>query len=244
MPSKNEIRKAAMRAVYKNAVKSKRNNQVSRRRSVAEVKRIAVSLGESKTQSAWLTPTDIDVPLYQLLNDVAGGDNVYQRDGNRIRMMSMEVRVGIASRDLTIDTTSGYWAIVLDRQPNGGTFTVGELYDVTAGTDRIFAMRNNVYQERFKVLHREDWTIGTKSTNSGAIDDSIPSQMTWHKYIDLTKLDEKDQLCRYASSGSGISNIHTNSLYFICVPSSSSFFAAASPYPVVCCGSKLVFKDL
>jgi len=92
-----------------------------------------------------------------LLNGCSQGTTVNTRIGNRINIKSILVRACLQVPDADVGSVSFSQCvrvmIVKDRQPNGQSFAVGDLFDTTAtaGNVTTYAM-NLTYRQRFKVL--------------------------------------------------------------------------------------------
>lgn len=216
--------------------KRKREGKLTRQMT-EEVKRVTLSLVETKQKLTYSTTQPIDTPDVILLNGIGQGDDNLTREGNRIRVSSIELRFAAVSQSITTVPTGFYLALVLDRQPNGSAPNVNDVYDDIGGAqDPLVALRNNRYLERFKVLWRSDYCIG-KYENQG-----LPLIQD-HVYVDLTKQKDEDVTIRYNGSSATVSGISKNAFYLMCVPSNQALFAAGSNYHQWEYMVKLNFKD-
>jgi len=239
-----EKRRAAFRASKTSFAAVKRKSSMSARRSVKEIQKIARTAGETKYRITATGVVPLDIPYYYLVNGIPQGDSASQREGSRVNCKSLEIRGLASATSSTVEPTSAFWALIEDRQPNGAGFTIGDVYDLGGSGDPVIAMRNQDKIERFKVLAREDFTIGF--TYGGTIQNGsgVPSQLAFHKYVDLSKLNARDSMLRYSGSGSTITALQTNSLYLVVVPSNQTAFSAGSLYQNTSFEVKLNFSDI
>lgn len=242
-----EKRRESFRASKGKYSASKRSAAVGAKRSVSEIKRIALSVVETKHRGNAFTD-DLDVPNYYYLNGIAQGDGDTNREGSRVNMSSLEIRASCYPGIATSDINRGTMLIVLDRQCNGAAPTLGDIYDTASGTiDPTIALRNSKYLERFKVVYRDDFVVGFKSRQGGGGTWSSAGEKAVHmihKYIDLTKvLKDKDRLIRYGSGVDTINAISTNSLYCIMFPSNQTDLSSGTDYAKYSVNCKLNFKD-
>jgi len=245
MSSSYEKRKASFRASKGSFSKNSRNSVVSAKRSVQEIKKIARSTQETKYIIGSTALTPFDVPAVTLMNGVAIGDDAYTRTGNKLQMQSLEIRGYMAATDSTVSDTGGFIAIVLDREANGAQATTGLIYDtsVVAGNDPTMGLRNVVYNDRFKVLWRQDiingfYYGGTTQNGSG-----LPGEQMFHKFIDLTKLKDSDSLVKYLNNASTIAGMQAGALLLLVCPSNQTAFGATADYPVHRFSYRINFKD-
>lgn len=225
------------RAIAKIASGKKKRDKKLTREQKEEVKQVTLSLVETKQKLTYTTPQSLDVPYIVLLNGIGQGDDNLTREGNRIRVSSIEMRFACTTTNLTSVPTFFYMALVLDRQPNGATFSTSDLYDDISGAqDRLIALRNNRNLERFKVLWRGDYIIG-KYENQGVC------QVMDHTYVDLSKLPDIDANVRYTGSSAAIAGLSRNAYYLVMCPSSQANFSPGSNFPQIEYMVKLNFKD-
>lgn len=201
------------------------NEKVQRAiRSEAERKEILASVGVT------LTATQ---SLVQLINGIGAGTSYNQRVGLEVTHCYVEIDLGIFNQTV-VNTSSnsgdfGFWAVVLDRQPNGATPAFGDIFDDSLaighqGTDFRITTTN---QDRFKVVSRNEWAVGF----SGNITAGNYTQQTgaspYHvkEFIDLSKLwmtDSKDQKANYSGTASNVTAIDSGALWFVVASSQST----------------------
>lgn len=218
--------------------KSKRNARTYPSSAAAQfVKKVVDADSEKKEVDTYLSQTDLITNGVLLLNGVAEGDTELTRDGKLVKSKKIQYRVACAARPTTTVVNHGFWAIILDRQPNGADPTVTGVYDTTTVTDVTLAPRNNANLERYKVLKRENFDLGIYS-GSDAV-------MSWDGQLDLSFMlrDEKDQVTRYSGTGATIASLRTNSIYFIYAVSGQSRFGEATNYANITAGFKYQFVD-
>lgn len=210
-------------------------NRVVGSSAIKAIKEIARDAGEIKRVNVYQAQTQLITNSQNLLNGISQGDGSDNRDGKKICMKGLVINVACAPAASTAVPTYGFWAVVLDRQPNGSALTLSTVYDTTAITDAMLATRNVDYLKRYKVLMRKDFVIGT-------IDDGCYPK--WEEYIDLSKLPETDKIVRYLGTGATVASIATNSLYLIYAVSGQANFAEGTNYPYITAGATLKFSDL
>ena len=143
--------------------------------------------------------------LMFLCNSVAEGTDWNQRVGLSIRHSYIQLSVSIVQ---TAGQDWGYYAIVLDRQPQGSLPVGSDIFDNanTPYNNLGYACRNtHLYPDRFQVIMHQDFKIGA---NAGG---SEPWFMK--HYVDLSKLKGRDAESRFSSTGSTIANINEGALY-------------------------------
>lgn len=240
MPGKLDAKKGrAMRAAAAySRVRYQRNAGIALKRNPSvrqAVKEIARDAGETKRVQVYQSQTQLITNGQNLLNGIAQGDTESTRDGKKITMKGLVINVACAPATATATPTYGYWAVVLDRQPNGSALTVSGVYDTGTVTDAMLAPRNVDNLKRYKVLMRKQFVIGT-------IDDGCYPK--WEEYIDLSRLPESDRTVRYSGTGATVASIATNSLYLIYVVSGQANFAEGTNYCYLTAGAMLKYTDL
>jgi len=228
--------RAVRSALASKGSKEKRAGLVTGKRTVQAIKEIARSAGETKRNGVYQSQTQMITNGQNLLNGIAQGDTEITRDGKKINMNGLQINVAVAPASATAVPTYGWWAVILDRQPNGSALTPAGVYDTTGSVDLMLAVRNVDNLKRYKVLKREDFVVGT-------IDDGCYPK--FEEYIDLKKaLLDVDRNVRYSGTGSTIASISTNSLYFVWAVSGQANFAEGTNYPYITMNAVLKYTDL
>lgn len=192
--------------------------------SDAEKKEILTSLNTNANATA---------TFVILVNGTAQGVAYNQRVGLEATHAYIEVSIGIINNpNFATNTTGpyggdfGFWALVLDRQPNGAAPIYTDIFDnsagtAAAGTDFRITTTN---QDRFKIISRNEWAVGcaTGNPSSGAVI-AITGAPPYHvkEYIDLSKLGGKDQKSNFSGTGATIASIDSGALFFVWASSTS-----------------------
>lgn len=178
--------------------------------------------------------------LLLCLNAIATGTSQITRLGAQIRMTSVQYRLGILSSTAVL-TGSGYrFMIVMDRQANGTTPTVGG--DPTgAGTPAILNdlvitdHLDSPYQwetsKRFKILHDERGVINVNTLQGVAGTAVVPVQKLLQGKISL------NYNVKYDNTSANVLNINTNSLWSVFITDIAGTLALEGGY-------RVYFKDL
>lgn len=161
----------------------------------------------------------------QLINGCAQGTTGITRVGLEITHGYIEVSLGIINSVLATNLTGpyngdwGFWALVLDRQPNGALPSFGAIFDDSVGGQPGNDFRiTTTNQDRFKILKREEWSVGCGSaTPTSSTTLSVTGAPPYHckEYLDLSKLKGPDAKVNFSGSGSSIASIDSGSVYFV-----------------------------
>lgn len=180
---------------------------------------------------------------YILLNGIQQGDTTVTRTGGEIRCTSIHLRGVIQTDTAGLVSNSQRFLVVWDRQPNGAaptlSGTVNSILDVSIVTDLILAPYNYSALDRFKILYDKNFIINRQIWKTQDVNNDVDSycdqQIRFNKKIKLGRR------VKYAvnSTAGNITDIQTNSLYFIYVGD----VAAASAGPELQLGTRLYFKD-
>lgn len=236
MPRSSYLQKRALG--YKIANTQARKKVLEASRPLKQfVERAVARYQEKKALQVFSSQAILTSSSSTLLNGIAEGDSVNNRDGRLILLKSLDISVMVASGGTPTSNCYGTWFVVYDRQTNGANISYTEVYDTSTITDPALAHRNPAFYERFKVLCREDFGI------QGETGIDSPQPLTWRKHIDLTKvLDEKDQRVRYSGTGGTITSIATGSIYLFWAASNQTNYTGATDWSITY-GSKLNFTD-
>lgn len=162
-----------------------------------------------------------------LLNGIAQGTTALTRVGDEVTHCYIEISIGITN---FVDTNAvaaaliqgdyGFWAIVLDRQPNGATPAYTDIFDnsLGVGTGTDFRI-TTTYQDRFKILSRNEWSVGCAGIDNGTAT-FVSGAQPYHikEYVDLSKLgisNPLDQKANYSNTGATIASIDSGAIFFV-----------------------------
>jgi len=153
------------------------------------------------------------------LNDMVQGTSVFNRIGNKIRMVYLQVNGYISLVDVynTGNVDMWRWCLYIDKQTSGeGLISTTDMYyDVPGDSIDTLSHRNPYNMARFKVLRDGKRWIGpqqfTSETDAPAASiQNIPTQYLITYYIPL-----KNRLVTYNDTNGGTSaDINTNALNF------------------------------
>lgn len=219
--------------------------------TAADVKRIARSTQETKSEFNEIDLDQVFTPDYYLLNCPAQGVSSYgQRVGNTITAQSLEIRGGVSAVPNGTACTSFALVVIQDKEPDGAVPTMGSVFEIfsASGEDPLFSLRNPKYMERYKILHREDHTISPiYGTDAGkAPVGGTPSQMTYHIYLDLTKkLTAAERQIKFINTGGTITSMGSNAIYLLILPSNQARFGEtlSANAPMHYAQTKFNYKD-
>lgn len=158
----------------------------------------------------------------QLISGCSQGTTGSNHVGDEIKHMYVEVDLSISNSVVATNSTgpfagdTGFWAIVLDRQPDGALAAFTDIFDanVTPGTAFRVTTKN---QERFKILSRNEWAVGCSGATLGGTA-VITGAMPYHikEFIDLSKLRGNDAEQHFNAGTTGaITAIDSNCLLFV-----------------------------
>lgn len=217
--------------------KSKRSR---RQKSPKLSKELAFFRGPEKKETlTYYSQTNLSTSFEQLLSGIAQGTDYNQRIGNVIRLSELEISLYALSHASATVPTMIRWAIVADRQCNGAALTYSQVYDTLGGSvDPTLAFRNTQdWEDRFMILHEER---GFLPLNSGGLPVPVTS---FHRKINLASAMGSLAGIKFSSTGGTVVSIATNSLYFICAPSSQAAFADGTNLAKLTFNCKLRFTD-
>lgn len=185
-----------------------------------------------------------------LLNGIAEGTDYTQRVGRSATHQYIEVNIGIYSTVIGEATATqvgdfGFWALVYDRQPNGAQAAFTDMFDDSlglgaVGTDFRITSTN---QDRFKILCREEWSVG--ANNVGAVA-SASGAVPYHikKFVDLSKAKGQDARGKYSGTGGSITAIDEGSILFVCASALANLSAGVGAETKVLGQCKYRFTDM
>lgn len=126
-----------------------------------------------------------------VLNGPAAGDDWDKRDGRSIRCKSVQIS-GKLTRGNNDCVVRGL--VVIDTQPDGALPTVNKILDA----ENVTALRNLNYRSRFVILKDFHWVLNNNTPD---------------KYVKFYK--KLNMKTIFKGTGAGITDITTNSLYFV-----------------------------
>jgi len=178
-----------------------------------------------------------------LLNGISQGDTTITRTGGQVRLTSVHIKGTVTADPLNLLSDQYRMMVVWDAQANGAaptlSGTVTSILDVTTITDLLIAPYNYSAMDRFKILMDKRVII-----NRRVVADTDPATGATQEYQPIVKPFNKrfklGRTVRYAvnSSTGTITDISTNSLYFIVVGN----VAPASVNPTIQFSSRIYFK--
>jgi hypothetical protein len=174
------------------------------------------------------------------MSGIPQGTEINQRVGRTINYHSVVIDVAVNPNALsTAPPGNGFWAIVLDRQPNGALATFGDIFDLANGLgDPAFCHRNTIrYADRFVVLIRADFASGQQTATLNGYQ--------CKEYIHLaSRLRGEDVKSKYQGTSALISDAATGALLFVsCLSNQSAFNGGGINPPQITWNSKLRYTD-
>lgn len=173
------------------------------------------------------------------MSTIAQGTDINQRVGRTINYHSVVIDVAVNPNATNSNPpANGFWAIVLDRQPNGALATFGDIFDIANGLgDPAFAHRNTIrFADRFVVLTRRDFASGPQlATDNG---------YQCREYLPLaSRLRGEDIKMKYQGTSAAITDAATGALLFVSCVSNQFSFNGGGSLPVMTWNSKLRYTD-
>jgi len=174
------------------------------------------------------------------MSGIPQGTEINQRVGRTINYHSLVIDVAVNPNSLSsAPPGNGFWAVVLDRQPNGALATFGDIFDLANGLgDPAFAHRNTIrYADRFVVLIRSDFASGQQTATFNGYQ--------CREYIHLaSRLRGEDVKSKYQGTSNAITDAATGALLFVsCLSNQSAFNGNGANFPLMTWNSKLRYTD-
>lgn len=146
---------------------------------------------------------------FQLLNGIAEGTGIDERIGRRIQIRSLSIRMAIVSPSTLASTDGLRIMLVVDHQPNGTIFTVGDLLADSSVNQYMNSHYNLNNRDRFTVItDRKMW---------------IASHNGVGQLIQNITLSSKRSIApTYNNTGATIADITTESIYLLIIGSSNA----------------------
>lgn len=221
----------------------KRSPRLAPRLNLAMVRKAIGRVAEAKENlDDFNTTFNAAQTAVVLLNGVAEGTDYNQRIGRSMTHKYVEVSIGMHSIGATTNTAYpgdyGFWAIVLDRQPNGALAVFGDIFDGANGLAHRVTSKN---QDRFLIIAREEWAVGGNFTPVAATigaSGAVPYHM--RRFVDLSKLKNKDRSTKFQNTSNGIADIDEGALLFV----AASTLSTAASNVLLNCNTKYRFTDV
>lgn len=197
-------------------IKRKRAQKLSRR-AVALTHETRYLLSDAAATSLSTTPS------FTVLNLMQQGDTAGTRDGNKIYLQSVDLRVQL----IVADTTNLVrMLLVYDRQSNASNPSavgIANILDVPAAASQALGPQLIPTKRRYNILLDRIFTL------------DLVDKYTWmiHKHIKINKYTE------YNGNAGTVADIITGGLYLIFISDST-----AVSHPTMQFTAKLFFKDI
>lgn len=157
-----------------------------------------------------------------LVSGIAQGTTGITRVGLEVTHAYLEVTLTIYNQvtsvgAIPIGGDAGFWALVLDRQPNGAAPTFAQIFDDSVGGQSGNDFRiTTTNQDRFKILKREEWSIGCAGALSAGAGATYSGAAPYHckEFIDMSKAKGFDSKANFSGSGSSIASIDSGAIFF------------------------------
>lgn len=155
---------------------------------------------EFKWHDVHLGSTVSSTGTWLLLNGIGQGDTATLRDGNQIRLKSIEAKAQF-KLSASATTTTIRQMLVLDMDPDGTTPTISDLLD-SATAAPIVAPRNMENRRRFLILKEKMINLSDGSSK-------VSCQKTFYKQLDIKPI--------YNGTSSTIAGIKEHALFMVYV---------------------------
>lgn len=164
-------------------------------------------LDELKYNDAAVVTDVTTTPVIVDLNNFAAGDTAIQRDGNKIMMKSLDIRLNFTLEAITQNATCRF-VVVLDKNAN----TVAPTWSGAAASSvfdaaTIESQRQVSTMGRFVILMDKTFCINQSASNAGGV-----QHFFFKKYV---KIAPKYQLVTYAANTAAVPVTNGLSLMYI-----------------------------
>ena len=208
---------------------SKRKAQVSQSDVRSMVRKEIYKTMETKEYPYFLSSNALSTIDQLCINTVPQGDSAQTREGNRIMMSHISVKVAAVPLSTATGNQLFKWAVVLDKQSNGTQPAWSEITTQSVVTDPVLApLTPNAYS-RFQIL----------ATDTALIGHSLQQPAYYkEKFIPLKGLE-----AAYVGSGGSYTSLVTNAIWFYIIPSNQAFFSYGVQDAEYTMAANLIFKD-
>lgn len=168
---------------------------------------------------------------FTLLNGTVPGDNVVNRKGRKISMVSSMLRGWVTFNNSGgTPPSNDYLRLIIfyDRQPNGAAPSIADLLTNTdsAGSTSsdAYSMLNISNADRFKILVDEYWGIPTQIPSAGSGATQEAQVLQDRKPISIKRFTKLGGMETHYNAGTAgtIADITTGSLYCLCLGTRAS----------------------
>lgn len=173
---------------------------------------VEFKLYDNNTSAQVLSTTAFEVTL----NNIVQGDGNNSRDGNSMRVKSLQCDGSIVRGSVDANVRL-LWCI--DLQPTSGAPTYASLFNTIAG-DTTVGLRNLDNRGRYVILKDKTYHLTSNSPNL---------QIHYYRKLDLKTI--------YAGTTAAYSDVHKNGLFFVAVAN------VAANGPILNCKNRIRFID-
>lgn len=187
--------------VTKKLYRSKESFKTAVRKAIkAEVK----NNDSQPAASSVISPAGILFPL----NLIAEGDDINQRQGRKIRMVSVGIKSWFSGVTGSPAGDKIRLSLVVDKQPNAALATMADIYDVV-GQGVISHRQADTYSDRFKVL--KEWYMDFCLSSATSFEAPGFADM----YLDMSKYPDDITQVNYGGTTAVIGSV-TRNTYYLC----------------------------
>lgn len=218
--------------------KKRKSSTVNKAALNLMVRRAIGSAAESKeVLNAFANTFNATQTYVKCLNLVAEGNDYNTRIGRSINHKYIECDVALYCQTSGSGNVGdfGFWAIVIDRQPQGSLASFSDIFD---GSNGIAHRVTNQNQDRFKILAREEYAVGGNASSATATAGAVPYHL--RRYIDLSRLKGTDAKTKFQGTGGTISDIDGVAILFV----AASYLTTAAVNTLLFANVKYRFTDL
>jgi len=171
---------------------------------------LQLSNGEFKAKDTNLDYNFNTTGTLVLLNGIARGDEISERNGREIMMKSIQITMKSAATAGTGLPQAMRALVVYDKQANAAAPTVAQILEGGLDSRVTTRMRNLENRKRFVILMDEVFTVGPLGVNVGALGADPNHVLKWYKKVHLP--------VEFNSGDAGtVADITTGSLYLVTV---------------------------
>lgn len=185
---------------------------------VGTVRRMISSSEETKWSTFSATPAPVaGTPVDYVLNNLAKGDDRNTRTGNRIRMVSLQIRAIIQPAPVHVEGCCVRLIVFLDKQCNGAAPTFANLFsDPTAALQYLSPFNPNTVPSRFKILKDKRWVLNALTATATTPATGVVSTMSTAQAYTNIIIKLKKRFTQYGDGNAGtVADIIKPSLYML-----------------------------